>query len=122
MRSVVALSLLTPSDTGLEGLIQGRWMPFWCVYCVWTMKRLRSDGILSDCLLHGLRSGHVSRGQSRGRRPLLPMKWNFFFLFLFTVIKIGQGFSIKRWQPSGASTETKGIEVEAGEKKTLKIK
>lgn len=45
------------------------------------MKRLRSGGLLSGCLLHYLRSGHVSRGQSHGRRPLFPMKWTFFFLF-----------------------------------------
>lgn len=62
------------------------------------MKRLRSGGLLSGCLLHYLRSEHVSRGQSRGRRSLFPMKWTLFFLFPFMAKKIGQGFGTNRCQ------------------------
>lgn len=73
------------------------------------MKRLRSGGLLSGGLLHYLRSGHVSRGQSRGRRPLFPMKWTLFSLFPFMIQKKLSKASMSSGA-NWASTKTKGIE------------
>lgn len=70
------------------------------------MKRLRSGGLSSGCLLHCLHSGHVSRGH----RPSLTMKWALFFGWGYK--KLGRG-SVSRGA-SWPSREPKGREGKTG--------